>query len=564
MTISQDIESRINIVDIAGRYLQMKKAGTNFKALCPFHSEKTPSFVISPTKNIAYCFGCHHGGGPIKFLMEVEKIEYREALQMLAKEAWVELKTDFYHERWEKKGDVYDMHKIATEFYHEAIFLPENSAKLGYLTNRGISEDTIRRFKLGYSGNPRELFAKMREKNFAEQDIIDSGIFVAPGRDKFYGRIIFPIANFAGHTVAFTGRITDKWEPKYLNSPASDIFNKSAILYGFHLAKMDVAKQHSIIVVEGQMDTVSLHQAGITNSVGISGTALTKEHIGLIKRLTKRLYLCLDNDKAGIEATFSSLENLHNEDLDVFIISLGEYKDPDEFLKAGGDFQSVIKNALSPVRFYIQEGSRKYDITSMTGKKAIWEELKKILKRIKDPIEIDSLIREIARTLDLSIDILYSELKSFREKRTIEASYTKEWFELAEIIAGYMRLYALFDLFSEKFQYTLSDWEAAIAIPSFFVLKNTIDNSLPTEETGPFDLERIKGVELFIEEENIWINEDSIQKKFIDYLARLNKTLFEQEKQKLLQLPDKHSTEYMIQYHKLTEKAHKMGIKFNK
>lgn len=241
------------------------------------------------------------------------------------------------------------------------------------------------------------------------------------GRDKFYGRIIFPIANFTGHTVAFTGRIIDKGEPKYLNSPASDIFNKSAILYGFHLAKTAVAKQHSIIVVEGQMDTVSLHQAGIINAVGISGSALTKDHIHLIKRLTKKLYLCLDNDKAGIEATFTSLENLSNEDIDVYIISLGEAKDPDDFIKSGGQFEEIMKKALTPVEFYIKEGSKKYDITELSGKKAIWEELKKILKRIRDPIAIDAAIREIAKILNLSTDVLYSELKNFREKRIIEA-----------------------------------------------------------------------------------------------------------------------------------------------
>lgn len=334
MSISQEIESKINIVELAGRYIQMKKAGVNYKALCPFHSEKTASFVISPVKNLAYCFSCHHGGGPIRFLMEIEKMEFGEALHTLAKEAGVELKTDYYKERGEKTGDVYDMHRIATDFYSEEILREENREKLNYLLNRGISRETIDRFKLGYSGNPRELFARLKDKGFTEQAIIDSGIFVGPGRDKFYGRIIFPIANFAGHTVAFTGRIIDKGEPKYLNSPVSDIFNKSAILYGFHLAKSTIAKEQNVIIVEGQMDTVALHQAGIINAVGISGTALTKEHIALIKRFTKKLYLCLDGDKAGVEATFKSLENLYNEDLDIYVISLPDAKDPDEFLKS--------------------------------------------------------------------------------------------------------------------------------------------------------------------------------------------------------------------------------------
>ncbi|NDK19220.1 DNA primase [Candidatus Gracilibacteria bacterium] len=560
MSISQEIESKINIVELAGRYVQMKKAGVNYKALCPFHSEKTASFVISPVKNLAYCFSCHHGGGPIRFLMEMEKIEFSEALHILAKEAGVELKTDYYKERGEKTGDIYDMYRIATDFYREEILRDENKEKLNYLLNRGISRETIDRFGLGYSGNPRELFTRMKDKGFTEQAIIDSGIFVGPGRDKFYGRIIFPIANFAGHTVAFTGRITDKGEPKYLNSPVSDIFNKSAILYGFHLAKSTIAKEQSVIIVEGQMDTVALHQANIYNTVGISGTALTKEHITLIKRFTKKLYLCLDGDKAGVEATFKSLENLYNEDLDIYVISLPDAKDPDEFIKSGGDFQEEMKKALTPIAFYIKEGAKKYDITQMTGKKAIWEELKKMLKHIKNPIEIDAYIREIGKILNLSTDVLYSELKNFREKRIIEDVKKQTSFERTELLGGYMRLYGYFDLFLEKFQYTLED---GMSIPSFFVIKNLLSERESGKNNGAIDLDRLSAIELFIEEDNASLSQEIITQKFLELIGYLNKICFEQEKKILLENIDPNSTEYMIERHKLQEKAKKIGVKFN-
>ncbi|HBB27577.1 TPA: DNA primase [Candidatus Gracilibacteria bacterium] len=561
MSISQEIESKINIVELAGRYIQMKKAGVNYKALCPFHSEKTASFVISPVKNLAYCFSCHHGGGPIRFLMEIEKIEFSEALHILAKEAGVELKTDYYKERGEKTGDVYDMYRIATDFYHEEICREENIEKLNYLLNRGISQETIDRFKLGYSGNPRELFARLKEKGFTEQGIIDSGIFVGPGRDKFYGRIIFPIANFAGHTVAFTGRITGQGEPKYLNSPVSDIFNKSAILYGFHLAKSTIAKEQSAIIVEGQMDTVALHQAGITNTVGISGTALTKEHIALIKRFTKKLYLCLDGDKAGIEATFKSLENLYNEDLDIYIISLPDAKDPDEFIKSGGDFRGETRKALTPIAFYIKEGAKKYDIAEMTGKKAIWEELKKMLKHIRNPIEIDAYIREIGKILNLSTDVLYSELKSFREKRVIEEVKKKDGFEVTELIAGYIGLYGFFNLFLEKFQYTIQD---GMFIPSFFVIKNVLERKDASEKHEGIDWDRLAAIEFSIEEENTLLSQDTIALKFIELVNYLNKVCFEQEKKNLLTDIDPNSNEYMTRHRELQEKAKNMGIKVNR
>lgn len=561
MSISQEIESKINIVELAGRYLQMKKAGVNYKALCPFHSEKTASFVISPVKNLAYCFSCHHGGGPIRFLMEIEKVEFREALHLLAKEAGVELQTDYYKEHGEKTGDIYDMYRISTEFYYEEILREENIEKLNYLLKRGISRDTIERFKLGYSGNPRELFARLKEKGFTEQAIIDSGIFVGPGRDKFYGRIIFPIANFAWHTVAFTGRITGIWEPKYLNSPVSDIFNKSAILYGFHLAKSTIAKEQNVIIVEGQMDTVSLHQAGIHNAVGISGTALTKEHIALIKRFTKKLYLCLDGDKAWIEATFKSIENLYNEDLDIYIISLPDAKDPDEFIKSWGDFREETKKALTPIEFYIKEGAKKYNIAEMTGKKSIWEELKKMLKHIKNPIEIDAYIREIGKILNLSTDVLYSELKSFREKRVIEDVKKQNGFQRAELIAGYIRLYGYFDLFLDKFQYTLED---GMFIPSFFVIKNLLSHRDSLDEDGIIDMDRFSAIELFIEEENTTLSSEIVTLKFLELVGYVNKSCFEQEKKDLLADIDPNGNEYMIRHRELQEKAKSMGIKVNR
>ena len=313
------------------------------------------------------------------------------------------------------------------------------------------------------------------------------------------------------------------------------------------------------------MDTVALHQAGIHNTVGISGTALTKEHIALIKRFTKKLYLCLDGDKAGIEATFKSLENLYNEDLDIYIISLSNGKDPDEFIKSGGDFRGETKKALTPIAFYIKEGAKKYDIAEMTGKKAIWEELKKMLKHIKNPIEIDAYIREIGKILNLSTEVLYSELKSFREKRMIHEVNIHNKFNRIELLAGYIRLYALFDLFLEKFQYTLDD---GIFIPSFFVIKNLFserDNRGKNEEIiHSEDVDRFSAIELYIEEENTTLSQDVITLKFLELVGYVNKLCFEQEKKALLSDIDPNSTEYIIRHREIQEKAKSMGIKMNK
>jgi DNA primase len=203
------------------------------------------------------------------------------------------------------------------------------------LLERKISDATIKKFQIGCSTSPRDLWFYLKEKGFTPQFLIDSGIFISEARDKFFGRITFPIANSMGHVVAFTGRVLDNALPKYLNSPASHIFDKSSILYGLHLAKQSISKSGEVYIVEGQMDTITLHQAGIENAVGISGTALTIEHVQILKRFTKTIYLCLDSDNAGVKATFASIETLANQDIEARVIQIPNGKDPDDFIKSG-------------------------------------------------------------------------------------------------------------------------------------------------------------------------------------------------------------------------------------
>ena len=287
--------------------------------------------------------------------MEIEKIDFREAIQILAKEAGIEMQTQYSVEQSERGKDLYRLYKLATEWYHQALFLPENAKILSYLTDRQISIDTIRKFQLGYSGSPRDLLFVLKNAGFSTEFIIESGLFVSESRDKFYGRITFPIANTMGHTVGFTARVLTDALPKYLNSPASHIFDKSSILYGLHLGKQAISKTSEVFIVEGQMDTIALHQAGIDNSVGISGTALTKEHIRLLRRFARTVYLALDSDNAGVKATFSSIENLLNEDIEIRIIQIPSGKDPDDYIKGGGDFLSLRSSSLSVVDFYLRE-----------------------------------------------------------------------------------------------------------------------------------------------------------------------------------------------------------------
>lgn len=309
------------------------------------------------------------------------------------------------------------------------------------------------------------------------------------------------------------------------------------------------------------MDTVALHQAGFTNTVGISGTALTKEHIHLLKRLTKKIYLCLDNDNAGIQATFASIENMYNEDLDIFVIPLSPFKDPDEILKAGEDFGERRDRAHSLIAYYIEEGSKKFDLSSIPGKKQLLKELIKTLRKIESKIEVDIHIREIAKRLDLSLDLVYNEYKNHREQRVVEPTFKKTSFDMYEIIAGYLSLYGFFDLFLEKFHYNLDSGDK---IPSFLVIRQLIEHRDDYRESEAIDTDRIKGIELFIEQENETLNQKMIQEKFLGLVMKLNKDFFEQEKHTLLDQYDPSSKEYLEAYFRLLEKGKQIGIKLNK
>ena len=555
MTISQDIESRVNIVELVSRYLPLKKSGANYKALSPFVQEKSPSFMVSPAKNIAYCFSSRKGGGPIKFFSEMEKIDYREAMQILAKEVGIELKTDFARERDSGKADIYEAHKIAAAYYHAALFAPENAEKLAYALRRGLTHETLKLFSIGYSGDPRGLWNLLKSKGMEDKDILESGIFVSANRDKFFGRIIFPIANFTGNVVGFTGRIIDQGEPKYLNSPAGRIFNKSEILYGLNIAKSTITKVGYAIIVEGQMDTVKLHQAGYSTAVGISGTALTKEHIKFLTRLTSRFYLCLDRDKAWVNATFSSLDSLLGEEVDCRIIQIPGGKDPDEFIESGGDFAKCIEESISPIQFYIDAGASRYDLSSFVGKTQILREVLKYVKRMTNRIEADMAIKYLAKSLDLSPSVISAELGSTKMVRPAEIPNTREGLNFGETLIGYMCAYDFYDLFLESIDYTNVYFEA---IPSHALIRSVLNAH--TTGWDLVDPDTQKALALEIESENEGVQSAALQIKFKEFLKRVNKLMFEREKQDLATSLDPSSSEYLQAYSSLLSRGKRLGL----
>lgn len=497
--------------------------------------------------------------------MEIEKIDFREAASILAKEAGIEMSTNFAREKAEHGQDVYALYREATDWYHRIIFHTENTKALDYILARGISMDTIKKFQLGYSSSPRDLLYFLKEKWFETKFIVDSGLFLSETRDKFFGRIVFPIANTMWHTVAFTGRVMDDAMPKYLNSPASHIFDKSSILYGFHLAKQSIAKSGDVYIVEWQMDTIALHQAWVDNSVGISGTALTKEHIRLLRRFAKTIYLALDSDNAWVKATFASIENLLNADIEIKIIHIPNGKDPDEYTKSGGDFAALRESALSVIDFYLREWGREFDVATLVWKKKLVEKCLEVIAHIKSQVEVDFYLQEISRWLWVGMEALYTEYKKIRlnvrQKSRIETIKTKEaesssqekltWKEsyqptIFDLIAWYIFRYDFLDLFFREFRYTNPDLEQ---------LSNaTLLYRLVSQDLDPSDHEALRILDLRLEEEHLTANPELIERAFRDLLRVLHMDLLKIEKEKLLSSLDTNSSEYLQVYTQLVQK----------
>ena len=470
--------------------------------------------------------------------MEIEKIDFREAIAVLAKEAGVELKNDFQKEQRDAGWDIYALYRATAAWYHEALYKEENKKYLDYLTDREITHDTIQKFQLGCSTSPRDLYFFLKEKWFTPQFLMDSGIFISENRDKFFSRITFPICNSMWHVVAFTGRVLDEALPKYLNSPASHIFDKSSILYGMHLAKQSISKSGKVYIVEWQMDTIMLHQASIENAVGISGTALTPDHIRALKRFSKIIYLTLDADNAWVKATFASIANLMNQDLEIRIISIPNGKDPDEYIKSGWNFADLEKWALSPIAFYLKEWGREYDMSTIVGKKQLIEKCLEFLIPLRSQIEIDMHVSEMSSVLGVGKDAIMSEYRQalkhqkygpqVRSKKEESETWEKsERFTSSELLAGYIFRYELLDLFFREFRYTTDDLSRE---GNFSLLFSVISG----RSLDPEDEERLKIIALFLEPSHPEEDTEQIYKACTDLLKILHTDLLIAERDRAI------------------------------
>ena len=368
----EKVRNASDIADVIGRYVSLKRSGNSYKGLCPFHNEKTPSFHVMPDDQYFYCFGCHKGGDVFSFMTDYNNLEFMEALEELARSAGMDMPEKFEggsERTFSSKGmktRLFEMYKEAAEFYYKGLHSSGGDKAKEYLNKRGISNNMITAFGLGFAaGGEESLYAKLKEDGFTEEELKESGLFsykTGKPRDNFFNRVMFPIMNKASKVIAFGGRVMGEGVPKYINSPETIIFSKKDNLYGIHRAVR--AKSDRIILVEGYMDVIAAQQAGFTETIASLGTALTEEQAHIISGLAGKVYLIYDSDNAGTAAKLRAIPILRRNGLYVYVADLSPYKDPDELIKAEGaeGFEKRLENAQNAFFFEISELSKEYDL----------------------------------------------------------------------------------------------------------------------------------------------------------------------------------------------------------
>ena len=428
----EEIKQKLNIVDVINRYLPLKKRGHNHIACCPFHGEKTPSFTVSEELQIYKCFGCGVSGDIFSFLQEFEKITFREALEELAPQAGVVLiKNTSLTQEDSLKKTLFSINEQVAKFYNYILLVhPLGKPALDYVLKRGIKMDTIKEFKIGFSpANPALLINFLTKKGFKMSDLITTGTFGKSQYnsrlyDRFQERLVFPLSNFRGQVLGFSGRILpfnkNQNLAKYINSPETEIYHKSQNLFGLHLSKDAVRAQNSVIVTEGEFDMISPYQAGIKNIIAIKGTAFTEDQLHLLRRFTDTLILALDSDFAGSNAARKSIELADSLDFDIKVLVLGDkYKDPDEAVKSDLDFFKTQLDKTIPIwDFIIQSQIKINDSNTIHGKKEILSTVLPFLVKIKNSVIKSDYFKKLADEIDSSEESIFEESKKYLGVKT--------------------------------------------------------------------------------------------------------------------------------------------------
>ena len=428
--IIEEVRSRNDIVDVISQYVRLSKKGSTYFGLCPFHNEKTGSFSVSPNKQMYYCFGCGAGGNVFTFLMEYENFTFGEAMEALADRAGVELPKQEYtsaqRQEADKRARLLEINKEAAKYFYMLLRGERGARALNYFRKRELSDETMQKFGLGYSDQySDDLYQYLRKKGYEDDILKESGLVSIDerrgGYDKFWNRAMFPIMDVNNRVIGFGGRVMGDGEPKYLNSPETKLFDKSRNLYGLNVAR--TTRKNYLILCEGYMDVISMHQAGFTNAVASLGTALTSGHASLLKRYTQEVLLLYDSDDAGVRAALRAIPILREAGVSSRVVNLKPHKDPDEFIKALGaeEFEKRLEQAMDSFMFRIHMAEREFPMEEPQGQNRFFERCAQMLLELSDELErnlyIEAIVKDY-RSSGISVENLKKRVGALAMKGT--------------------------------------------------------------------------------------------------------------------------------------------------
>ena len=430
--ILDDVKSSNDIVDVISQYISLKRSGRNYFGLCPFHNEKSPSFSVSPDKQIFHCFGCGVGGNIITFISKIEGIGFKEAIEVLAERANIKLPTidnSADNKKEELKAKVYKVNSFTAEYYHKKLYEPTSKIAQEYVKKRKLNNETIQSFKIGFSGRFDELYQALKKEGFNDEEILESGLVNKndSGKyiDRYRNRLMIPIFDERNRVIAFGGRVLDDSKPKYINSPENIVYIKGRHLFGLNVAKKGDTKR--LLIVEGYMDAISLHQRGITNVVASLGTALTTSQGWLLRKNCEQVILGFDSDGAGQTAIMRAVEVMQNMGCDMRILQMTGAKDPDEYILKYGSvrFQKLMDDAISLIEFKIKVLQKDLNLENASDKIKFLNEIAKLISKVENTMEREIYIEKIAKGYNISKEAIYAEVNKLqyanrKDKKVLE------------------------------------------------------------------------------------------------------------------------------------------------
>lgn len=575
-----EVRSKNDIVDVASKYLTLNRRGGNFWACCPFHNEKTPSFSIKQDAQFYKCFGCGESGNVITLVMKMENVDFLTAVEMLAKNAGLEMPTDVDNAEMQKRKRerdvIYQILRATTDFYHQNLLDNHNTEQYKYLRTRGINDEMIAKFQIGasldFDGLPRHL----KQLGFKTEDMVKAGV-IGTMEDSgrvydFYGRrLIFPIFNGFGDVVAFSGRSVEQnvEHTKYKNTPQTIVFNKSEIMFGFNFVR-DLKKQNNmldtIVIVEGHIDVIACHQVGITNTIGCMGTALTSQHTRKIKQLVENVILCLDGDSAGANATYKAIDTLKEGGLNVKVVRLVGAKDPDEFIKKYGKekFMEMLTNAIDCVDFVLNDSAKKYDLNNNADRTKYIQESLNYISKFSTPAEQEIYLGVVQKLVRVPIDALR---KSLIAKETDEKPANQEEIAPEQIADNYLReskIMLLASVLYKKIE-NLDDVELIFNTddelkPLYLYIKQKLAENKNITISSLFDEFQINDNSLIDKVINYSFPDESVFSTYLaDTIKRVKRYALEQEREKIKQkmltaTTEGEQLEFLIKLNELAKK----------